>query len=158
MQENFEICHAKNNLRRQISRFKNMSFTCIIKLNPLSVNFTKWSNTLKQFVGNLPTNSLSVFGHFVGLTLKGLRTLREKYVSVFLRIQSKCGKIRTRKLWIRTLFTQRECAAFYSRVCSRDFLMWAEGVRYGSSPIILLLIFITPFPRNSSKGLLLKAK
>ena len=26
--------------------------------NPLSTNFTKWSNTLKQFVGNLPTNCL----------------------------------------------------------------------------------------------------
>ena len=35
-------------------------------------NPTKWSNTLKQFVGKLPTNCLSVFGHFVGLALKGL--------------------------------------------------------------------------------------
>ena len=42
------------------------------QLNPLSVNFTKWSNTLKQFVGNLPTNCLGVFDHFVGLALKGL--------------------------------------------------------------------------------------
>ena len=42
-------------------------------LNPLSANFTKWSNTLKQFVGNLPTNCLSVFEHFVGLALKGLK-------------------------------------------------------------------------------------
>ena len=33
---------------------------------------TKWPNTLKQFVGNLPTNCLSVFGHFVGLAFKGL--------------------------------------------------------------------------------------
>ena len=41
-------------------------------INSLSANFTKWSNTLKQFVGNLPTNCLSVFDHFVGLTLKGL--------------------------------------------------------------------------------------
>ena len=39
---------------------------------PLSANFTKWSNTLKQFVGNLPTNCLSVSDHFVGLSLKGL--------------------------------------------------------------------------------------
>ena len=38
----------------------------------LSVNFTKWSNTLKQFVGKLPTNCLSVFDYFVGLALKGL--------------------------------------------------------------------------------------
>ena len=39
----------------------------------LSANPTKWSNTLKQFVGKLPTNCLSVFDHFVGLALKGLR-------------------------------------------------------------------------------------
>ena len=38
-----------------------------------AIYFTKWSNTLKQFVGNLPTNCLSVFDHFVGLALKGLR-------------------------------------------------------------------------------------
>ena len=42
------------------------------KLNHLSANPTKWSNTLKQFVGNLPTNCLSVFNHFVKLALKGL--------------------------------------------------------------------------------------
>ena len=41
-------------------------------INPLNTNPTKWSNTLKQFVGNLPTNYLSVFGHFVGLVFKGL--------------------------------------------------------------------------------------
>ena len=40
--------------------------------NPFSANFTKWSNTLKQFVRNLPTNCLSVFDQFVGLALKGL--------------------------------------------------------------------------------------
>ena len=38
--------------------------------NPLSANFTKWSITLKQFVGKSPTNCLSVFDHFVGLPLK----------------------------------------------------------------------------------------
>ena len=41
--------------------------------NPLSANLTKWPNTLKQFVGKLPANCLSVFGHFVNLALKGLR-------------------------------------------------------------------------------------
>ena len=43
------------------------------RINPLSANLTKWSNTLKQFVGILPTNCLSVFDHFVGLTLEGLK-------------------------------------------------------------------------------------
>ena len=44
-------------------------------LNPLSMNFTKWSNTLKQFVGKLLTNCLSVFDHFVGLVIKGLTSM-----------------------------------------------------------------------------------
>ena len=34
------------------------------KVNPLSANPTKWSDTLKRIV-------LSVFDHFVGLTLTG---------------------------------------------------------------------------------------
>ena len=41
-------------------------------LNPLSANPTKWSNTLKQFVGKLQCVFLSVFDHFVKLALKGL--------------------------------------------------------------------------------------
>ena len=41
------------------------------QINPLSANRTKWSNTLEQFVGNLPTNCLSVFDHYLGLALKG---------------------------------------------------------------------------------------
>ena len=51
----------------------------ILFLNPLSDNPTKWSNTLKQFVDNLPTNCLSVFDHFVGLALKGLTKQMMKY-------------------------------------------------------------------------------
>ena len=46
-----------------------------ILFNSLSAIPTKWSNTLKQFFGNLPTNCLSVFDHFVKLALKGLRTI-----------------------------------------------------------------------------------
>ena len=42
------------------------------RLNSLSANPKKWSNTLKQLVGNLPTNCLNVFDHFWGLTLNGL--------------------------------------------------------------------------------------
>ena len=41
--------------------------------NPLSANPTKWSNTLKQFVGIFSANCLSVFDHFVRLALKGLK-------------------------------------------------------------------------------------
>ena len=41
-------------------------------LSPLNANPAKWPNTLKQFVGNLATNCLSVCGHFINLVLKGL--------------------------------------------------------------------------------------
>ena len=41
--------------------------------NPLSANPTKWSNKLKQFVGKLATNCLSVLDNFVKLALKGLK-------------------------------------------------------------------------------------
>ena len=51
-----------------------MNEVSFITFDPLNANPTKWSNTLKQFVGNLPTNCLSVFDHFVGLALKGLKT------------------------------------------------------------------------------------
>ena len=44
-----------------------------LSFHPLSANLTKWSHTLKQFVGNLPRNCLSVFDHFVGLALQGLK-------------------------------------------------------------------------------------
>ena len=47
--------------------------------NPLSANPTKWPNTLRQFVGKLPTNYLSVFGHSVNLALKGLTVLCFKW-------------------------------------------------------------------------------
>ena len=46
--------------------------TKYLDINPLSSNPTKWSNKLKQFVGNLLTNCLSVFDHFVLLAVKGL--------------------------------------------------------------------------------------
>ena len=43
-------------------------------LNPLSANPAKWSNTLKQFVGKLPMNCLSMFDHFLKLAPEGLKS------------------------------------------------------------------------------------
>ena len=52
---------------------KNLFFSRVIKqLGNIDANPTKWSNTLKQFVGKLPTNCLSFFVNFAGLALKGL--------------------------------------------------------------------------------------
>ena len=55
-------------------RFADVNLERCGNVNPLSANFIKWSNTLKQLVGKFPTNCLSVFDHFVGLALKGLRS------------------------------------------------------------------------------------
>ena len=45
--------------------------TAEYQINPLSADPTKWSNTLKQFVG-MQTNGSSVFDDFVGLALEWL--------------------------------------------------------------------------------------
>ena len=45
----------------------------MLAINPLSAKFIKWSNTLKQIVGKLPTISLGAFDHFSGLAFKGLK-------------------------------------------------------------------------------------
>ena len=55
----------------------------LLLFNPLSANITKWSTTLKQFVGKLPTNCLSVFDHFVKLALKGLRKGVKERIRLF---------------------------------------------------------------------------
>ena len=62
------------NIYHRLSLFINETdyFCDTFNINPLSAHPTKWSNTLKQFVGNLRTNCLSVFDHFVILALKGL--------------------------------------------------------------------------------------
>ena len=53
----------------KIFAIKFFKTTANLTINPLRANFTKWSNTLKQFVSNFRTNCFSVFDHFVGLAL-----------------------------------------------------------------------------------------
>ena len=61
-----------------IYAINHSSTNSILLFNPFSTNVTKWSNILKQFLGNLLTNCLSVFDHFMGLALKGLTCLIHK--------------------------------------------------------------------------------
>ena len=67
-------CACAFNVHVRLKHIAGMDFISVIltKVNPLSAKFIKWSNAIKQFVGKLPTNCLSVFDHFVGLALKGL--------------------------------------------------------------------------------------
>ena len=47
------------------TNFKNLAANAgQTDFNSLSTNFTNWSNTLNQFVGNFPTNCLKVSDHF----------------------------------------------------------------------------------------------
>ena len=55
-----------------MSFYKTQDLSETFNFNPLNANPEKWSNTLKQIVGNLPTICLSVFDHFMNLALKGL--------------------------------------------------------------------------------------
>ena len=55
---------------RHVHHHLNLKWVNSKMLSPLSADFTKWSNTHKQFVVKLPTKSLSVFDQFVGLVLK----------------------------------------------------------------------------------------
>ena len=75
-------------LERPLSKGKKQKS---YQLNPFSANFTKWSNTLKQFVNNLPTNCLSVLDHFVGLVLKEFMKdkLGGKIMKVFVGLRAK---------------------------------------------------------------------
>ena len=71
--------HSGRNITYEccVSQSVSQSVSVILSFNPLSANPTKWSNTLKQFVGKLPTICLSVFDHFVGLELKGLNAVSD---------------------------------------------------------------------------------
>ena len=51
------------------------------KLNPLSGNPRKWSNTLKTICQQQLMNCLSVFDNFLGLALKSLRLLFLHFVA-----------------------------------------------------------------------------
>ena len=63
-----------------------------VKVNPSSASFSKWSTTLKQFISKLPTNCLSVFDHFVGLMLKGLK--HKHIINIYGRINQKISMMR----------------------------------------------------------------
>ena len=71
----FSCIQTEMSFLEKHSRFRGVSEVSQVQfiLRPLSANPTKWLNTLKQFVVNLPTNYLSVFDHFVKLALKGLK-------------------------------------------------------------------------------------
>ena len=55
----------------------------------------EWSNTLKQLIGNLSMNCLSVFDQFVGFVLKGLRNYQMHKFYCLLDFMGKTSNIGT---------------------------------------------------------------
>ena len=96
------------------------------KLNLLSANSTKWSNTLKQFVTKLPTNCLREFGHFVGLAHKELISL---FFVIGLRMRFSLRNI----IYQVVNFKAISCLQIFFQVFERrllDVLSWRNFAKY----------------------------
>ena len=91
------LSHHSSNLSLIVLRTILFAIRVLLDLNPLSANPTKWPNTRKQFVGKLPTNCLSVFGHFDNLALKGLK------IANTLKLLSAFAEVLIFNLWMDSL-------------------------------------------------------
>ena len=92
---------------------------------PLSANPTKWSNTLKQFVGNC----LSVSDHFVKLVLSGLRS---KYTKIWKNKQ-------TNKQTNNSPILIRYFTKSYLSFSSNNFhFLFVRVIRWSSSSLAVL--------------------
>ena len=104
--------------------------TSQVVFNPLSTKLTNWPNTLKQFVGNLPTNCLSVFGHFVGLAFKGLKSVADKKALFYMNASTiktlmsmNQFSITTISLVIASLF---QIFSFHNLTCNKRYAWFTQ--------------------------------
>ena len=150
----------------------------------MSANPTKCPNTLKQFAGKLPTNCLSVFGHFVNLALKGLTVC---LFAVTRRRNESVGRSVINfffvedwiflNFWIffkfysftssrPEVFLKNAVLKIYSKFTREDPCRSATSIRFlanfieislrhGCSPVNLMDIFKTAFAKKTSGRLLL---
>ena len=114
-------------------------------INFLSTDPTKSSNTIKQFVGKLPMNYLSVFNHFVKLALiiKYFRILEGSYVHLMILTLSS-GALFTNFVSLVSFYTPWKLQAtpgflIFARVIERD--QWHEmGLCLGTRQTYIWLI------------------
>ena len=100
-------------------------------VNPLSVNPSKWVNTLKQFVGKLPRSCVYVFDHFV-LLAQRLRMSAFKFLCSSIE---KTLDIKWKQRRLQSSFTNRFFAAA-SEICKLRLksvaIVWSENMEYSS--------------------------
>ena len=113
--------------------------------NPLSAKLGKRPNTLKQFVGNLPTNCLSVFGDFVGFWDVMHWRVRNKYfISTFTRSSHPEVFLKKGILKIFSKFRgEHPCRCVISIKLQSNFIEITP--LHGCSPVNLQHIFRTLF-------------
>ena len=119
-------------------------FTKII--NPLSANLTKWSNTLKQFVGKLPTNCLNVFDHFVKLKFCFSMECFAGHFFVIWEKESCQGMLKGVPLGIPLRFQEYQVIFLKSRSFMGSLRLMSFGNSCGNSYIhFLVMINLVPF-------------
>ena len=101
-------------------------------INTLRANPTKWSNTLKQFVRNLPTNYLSVFDYFVRLALKELKLIEKNRLLVIYVINTMMIKAIN---WLIESRSDFHLKIFVITLMNR-FLPWLIWATYNAFPKI----------------------
>ena len=119
------FCYVRLWLRQNNLPFENITIDkgCVndlpvhreIAINPLSANPTKWSNTLKQFVGKLPTNCLIVLNHFVKLAFKGLKIIQRMITNQLLITSFQIMSQMMRKLLKKIFFSDKWKSTFTVR-------------------------------------------
>ena len=96
--------------------------------NPLSANFPKWSNTLKQFVGKFPTNCLSVFDHFVALARKGLTSKSKSKIKtsnspkLLLILKTFSILLKKKELWKINICDCNQVCGCLCEICIKSYL------------------------------------
>ena len=97
-------------------------------ISPLSANFPKWSNTLKQFVGKFPTNCLSVFDHFVALARKGLTSKSKSKIKtsnspkLLLILKTFSILLKKKELWKINICDCNQVCGCLCEICIKSYL------------------------------------
>ena len=65
-------------MKNVLMRFYDIIYSIGFLMISGGIEIPQNGQTLKQFGGKLPTNCLSVFGHFINLVLKGLNSLNNR--------------------------------------------------------------------------------
>ena len=114
--KDFRTALSRSSIKLEPIDYKNYN---LFVFNPLSANPTKWSSTLKQFVGILPTNCLTVFDHFVKLACKGLISNMSNVTFTYEETEHKSAIEGSRTAEISTVNNDIDCDNLYYTIIGK---------------------------------------